>query len=84
MSTNNPQSGPGPKLAGAACSAAGMSLCERAHREAFEWDAFSLSEDPGVRGQLRRSYRDGFMRGFKVCADMQPNSGLIDSKEKHE
>ena len=54
--------------------AAGMSLDERAHREAFEWDAFSFSDDPVVRCQLRRAYRYGFMRGFSVCAAMQPNA----------
>lgn len=61
-----------PPLAARSGSAVGMCLAERAHREAFQWDAFSLSEDPGVRGLLRRAYKEGFMRGFNTCADMSP------------
>ena len=61
-----------PPLAARSGSAVGMCLGERAHREAFEWDAFSFSEDPGVRGQLRMAYKEGFMRGFNTCADMSP------------
>lgn len=75
--SSNPQAGASsPAPAG---SAAGMCLGERAHREAFEWDAFSFSEDPGVRGQLRMAYKEGFMRGFNTCAAMSlPVSTLAD------
>lgn len=53
-------------------SAGGMCLAERAHRESYQWDAFSLSDDPGVRAHLRRGFREGFMRGFNACAEMAP------------
>ena len=54
-------------------------LAERAHRESYQWDAFSLSDDPGVRAHLRRGFREGFMRGHSSCEKMPlPVSTIAD------
>lgn len=81
MSPPNTQGADGTPLDGRTGSAVGMCLGERAHREAFQWDAFSLSEDPGVRGLLRRAYKEGFMRGFNTCADLSPNAAVSDGSQ---
>lgn len=52
-------------------------LAELAHREAFQWDAFSLSDDPGFREHLRKGFREGFIRGYCIKTT-PPVSTLVD------
>ena len=58
---------------GKAGRAAGMSLGERARREAGQWEPFTQNDDPVHWPSLRGAFEQGFMRGFSVCAGMKPN-----------